>query len=84
MRRTTRRAIRSDTYGPHADGITVMRRLGWLIALAGLALVMVVCTFGFFATFEPPDWPVLRVAYAAAALAAFGFGIWIATARLKR
>ena len=61
-----------------------MKRLGWLIALAGLTLVVAACTFGFFATFEPPGWPVLRVAYGAAALAAIGLGVWIARAKLMR
>lgn len=36
--------------------------------IAALALLAVAgfCLFGFLATYEPPGWPVLRVAYAVA------------------
>lgn len=49
-----------------------------LLAAAGF------CTFGFLATYEPPGWPFLRVAYALVGVALLAGAGLLATGRRGR
>jgi peptidoglycan/LPS O-acetylase OafA/YrhL len=48
-----------------------------------LVLVTLFCAFGFMATYEPPGWPGLRLAYASVGTASVIYIAWVAVGKLR-
>jgi hypothetical protein len=66
---------------PGSEGI--MHLLARILMESILVAFAAFCVFGFLATYEPPEWPILRAVYGGVGVLSLGGALWMVLPRKR-